>query len=112
MGAGRALSPGSAERIGVGGTLTAELTPLRFREPFAPLLTVAGERVFNHRQGMCSGLDFVHFDSFALQLLIVEEETAQHTEAMLRHLAGLGVGVELRIMDCDGDYLVVLLTCV
>ena len=61
----------------------------RLPKPFAPLMAIAGKRVFNHRQGMRRGLDLIHFDSLALKLFVVEEETAQHAEAVLRHLAGL-----------------------
>src|SRR5271157_1859084 len=82
---------------------------LGLAESLAPLVTVAGERVFNNRQGVRRGLDFVHFNSLAFELLVVEEEAAQHAEAMLWHLTGLGVGVELRIMGGNSDNLVVFL---
>src|SRR5271166_68811 len=72
-------------------------------------MAVARKRVLNYWERVLGSLDFVNLHGFALQLLVIEEEAAQHTEAMLWHLAGLVVGVELRIVDCDGDDLVVFL---
>jgi hypothetical protein len=68
-----------------------------FPESLAPLMAEAGERVFDDRQSALRGLDLVHIDGFALELFVIEEEAAQHAEAMLGHLAGLGVRIELRI---------------
>src|SRR5215471_18160763 len=53
--------------------------------------------------------DLVNFDSLALELLVVKEESAQYREPMLGHLAGLAVGIVFRIPGSDGDDLMVLL---
>ena len=43
-------------------------------------------------------LDLVHLDGLALELLVVLEEAAQHREPVRRHLGGLLIAVELRVV--------------
>src|SRR5580700_9690827 len=73
----------------------------------AALFVVASQGGFDHRVGDGGGKDFVHFDDFAFELLVVLEESAHHGELVGRQLAGFVVGVVFGIGGGDGDDFVI-----
>ena len=62
--------------------------PLFFVVAGAALFVVTGEGAFDHRVGYGGGKDFVHFDDFAFELLVILKKSADHGEFVGRQLAG------------------------
>jgi hypothetical protein len=81
-------------------------------ETLAALLAVAAQGVGDDGVGFDDWADFIDFDRFALQYLVVLEETAQHEQAVRRHFVSFTVGAELRVFSRNGNDLVILLAAV
>src|SRR5580658_4619603 len=67
----------------------------RALEPFAALVAVALQRVEDDGICLARRTYLIDLNRFAFELLVILKESAQHEQAMRRHLDGLAVRVEL-----------------
>lgn len=81
-------------------------------EAFAAMFAVAEKSVGDDGIGFFGRADFIDFDGFAFQLLVVLKKSSQHEQAVRGHLGGFVIGVEFRVLRGDGDDFVVGLALV
>ena len=71
------------------------------------MLLVAGEGLFDDRDGGIGGADFLNLDLFTLELLVVLKKAFEDEQAMTGKIAGFEVFAEFGVVGGDGDDFVV-----